>query len=595
MDADDDSIGGSRSCCNSTISEPERISLLSEESLTGSLENQPHDEYGVADNIQNADHRQETANSHRDGGDGPGANNSAAQAAKAVDIAERTERWNPSTPSRPASLATTTSDELYTGDERRVFLHAGPPPPDYAQAIAQQESGLSGQPVEDGLYDSEDVSADHGEHRVWKFHRASWKKVALFSLGLYGALVTVALLLLAKPFRKITTRSNLYPLDHPLRSNAPQGFHKSTPQCHFNSYSEFESLTWLDPKAFEFIDTVKPSEYEELGNVVISGCIEIRPAPYGQNAPIEVITNIAKTSNWEAEIPSWETSRDDMLHIYSPAKDPGLLPSLGHSDLKRRGSNEYPCLDMWVGIYVKTSLENFTVHTENLNIDIGAFPSFDKEDWSFRVRDHSFIYSKMGNITAKYWNSRVAHFRTQHGSITGRFGLNDALTLDTNEGDIRVKIQHEAPVQNRYYNSAYPSNPRANLTTLSGSGRQSLEMYQDLDQLYFASVMDLGYPYLLNSYHSSQSGSIHLQTGDLWEGMMHATSVDGSIYFTGEELNVLPGFVDDIPVGTKTKHLWAKKGKFDGSIVIEAPRGNTSVCADDHDSCKGGSLVLQSI
>ena len=365
MEADDGNERN-RSYCSSIASALERNSLLSTESLSESRED-PQD-----------------SESH-----GHGTNSSAAQAAKAVDIAGGNNTWAPSTPSRPASLATS-SDSLYAADERQALLDAGPPPPDYAQATARQEPVTSGPGDEESLHVAqEDISSADLSHHTWKSHHwkgsvnRRWKSVCLLSLGIYCVLTIMIFVFRSTLLRSPTTRLSLFPPDHPSSNHGrPQNFHKRTKQCHFDSYTEFQYFGWLDPETFSFIDTVQESDYEDFGEVSISGHVELRPAPYGQSDPIQVIANFATTSSWQARIPKWDFS-SGTLRIYSSPSDGGTRSTTKHSDLRRSTSKGGACLDIWVGIYIQTQLDNFTLHTESMHVDIGAPPSYEEDLGAF--------------------------------------------------------------------------------------------------------------------------------------------------------------------------------------------------------------------
>ena len=163
--------------------------------------------------------------------------------------------------------------------------------------------------------------------------------------------------------------------------------------------------------------------------------------------------------------------------------------------------------------------------------------------------------------------------------------LNDDLSLETKSGDIAVAIRHEAPHEKRYL-SARPPNTQANLSTITTSGEQRLQIRHGLNGLYWAGILGLGYPYLLNSTHYSHTGSISLRTTDMWEGKVHATSVNGSIDLRGGEVELLSDPVDGIPFGKDSKHVWAKKGSYDGKTIIETANGNISFCADHYFGCE---------
>jgi hypothetical protein len=323
---------------------------------------------------------------------------------------------------------------------------------------------------------------------------------------------------------------------------------------------------------------VQESDYEDFGNVSISGHVEIRPAPYGQSDAIVVITNFAKTSTWRAGIPKRDL-RSDKLRIYHSPSDASTPLKTEHSDLRRSTATGGACLDIWVGIYVQTQLDNFTLHTETMHVDIGASPFYQKGLWSFRIRNKSRIYSKRGDVTASHWDGRIAHVTSERGSITGKYRLNDHLSLETKSGDISVDIWHEAAAEQKYL-SSHPPNTPANLSTVTSSGDQNLRISQGTITLDWARTRGLGYPYLLNSSHYSRTGSINVQTGSMWEGKVHATSVNGSINLRGGKLELLPNPADGIPIGEHSKHVWAKKGNFEGAMRIETANGNISLCAD---------------
>ena len=242
---------------------------------------------------------------------------------------------------------------------------------------------------------------------------------------------------------------------------------------------------------------------------------------------------------------------------------------------------------MWIGIYIRTPLDRFEISTDSMNIDIGLSRSYDRTGrWSFRIRDHSRILSNHGNITTSYWDSRDAYVKSERGSIRGKYGLNNNLRLETDTGDIEVDIQQQAAHKHNYLDS-HPPNVPANLTTITGSGKQVVKLKQGGEALW------TDYPYkgngwfpenggefLIASSHSSKAGSISLETGTLWEGGIHAKSTNGSINFTGDDLRFIsnPG---NGTGGNKPNDVWARKGNGESAMMIETREGDVLLRAND--------------
>lgn len=572
MEAGDSNGVTTRRYCSSIISEIGQASVLSAGTLTDSLDDSHSDE--------NTD---ESLDSQDDDDQSREATSSATQAAKAVDIAEETDSWDPRTPSRLASLASTSSEDLYGVDDRRPFLSAPTPPPDYDQATAQQGSFPWGAGSNGGITngdEDEDLPLELVSRRSSKRRRWSWKAIVLSGLGLYCTIATVLLFLRPKHKHiELAKQDPIYP-DHPYRNfGKPEVFHQSTSRCHFNSYTPFLDFGWLDLDSFSFNDTVQESDYWQFGNVTVSGRIEIRPAPYIQRSAIHMIVNYATTSTWRAPVPQWHFE-SDTFRLYTSLSSYAFPSVAEHKELKRGISSEAECLDIFVGMYVKVPMNEFTVQTESSNIDIGQPASFSFKEWSFRIRNESLIHTKRGNVTVGYWDSRNAQFRTDRGSISGTFGLNDHLSIETKEGDITVELVHQPALEEEYLDTHPPKTP-ANLSTFTGSGDQEVTIMQPPGNLNRTTIPGLEYKYLLNSSHYSEYGSVKVQIGEQWEGEVHASSVNGSIELAGEELEEIPAPVDGGSDQTNVNHAWAKKGGHPGLTTIEAPRGNISLCVRD--------------
>jgi hypothetical protein len=415
-----------------------------------------------------------------------GPNTHAAQAAKAIDMAGG-DSWQPTTPSRPASLATTNSNLYHP--ESQTPLDDGPAPPDYAQATAQQAPVQPRYADEESLYSTaSDLASVDWYHylrktRRWKILvKRHWKSFSLLTLCICCILLTGILIIQSKTHQEVEAKLGLFFPDYPRKSHGrPKDFHQSTANCRFDSYHDFLRFGWIDPEAFAFVETLRELDFPDFGSVSISGNVEVRPAPYGQKSPIEVAISFATTGTWH-DIPAYVVMTSDGLHIYPPSAADDSNSYAKHTDLKRHTAKEDVCLDVWVGIYVKTQLDSFSITTENLHVDIGHPYSLNRESWSFRIRNESHIHTRRGNVTTSYWDSRDAYIASESGSIKGTYGLHNNLKLETESGDIKVDIRQQAsPFQG--YLDTHPPNTPSNLSTRTDSGKQFLRLTQDLVEL----------------------------------------------------------------------------------------------------------------
>lgn len=565
------SNAGTPNYCDSVLSDPDHESLLSVHSIATS-----------------------SSTAQRGVTESQDPTTPAAQAAKAIDLAED-GTWTPATPatpSRPASMLTASSD-------RHVDA-----PPDYAQATAQQSPVHSQPGDEESLFLAEDGSAtlnlfSHTQKSmgVKRLLRRHWKRLCLLNLAIYCILTTIILIAGLVALRKALfqpenppVKFDNFPPDHPLNQrSSPETFHQSTPQCQFDTYpSDYYYFAWIDPTNFTFQEDIQPSDYlgyRDPGEISISGNIDVRPAPYGQEDPIEVIISFATTSTFQAGFPEWHKDSETLRIYRSPSPD--LLSSqVKHRDLKRNiPSEEKACLDIFVGIYIKTQLDNFSLHTENLHIDIGHSRSYERGWWSFRIRDNSYIHSEGGNITTSNWDSRNANVTSGSGSIKGTYGVNDNLHLQTNSGEIEVDIWQQAAHEKGYL-STHPPNTPANFSTITGSGKQTLRIWQALNPIYWAGILGLGWPFSMRSSHHSDSGSISIESGGYWEGQIHAKSTNGSISLRGKDLHVLPDPTGDIRFGKESNETWARKGSLAGEMLIESREGEISLCTEAAWECE---------
>lgn len=511
--------------------------------------------------------------------------------------------------STPVSL----EDSYYSDRENRVcstddltILDAGPAPPDYNQATAHRNAAQTRPADEESLYAASERNPPRNgslpapkPQSIRRFLRQHWKRICLLNLLLYSLLATVLLcvgLVLSRKttFRQsdVVQRLDIFPPDHPLNNRFHQErFHKNTTECVFTSFPEdFSFFGWLDPDDFSFEESLLASDYanyHNLDNVSITGNVEVRPAPYGSSEAIEVIISYAANSAWRAGIPDWHfNSNLGSLKIQAPlSPDPlvsqdkglGFIPS---ADPTAGETNGRACLDVWVGIYVQTQLDNFNLETENLHIDIGSFESYQRAFFSFRIRNESHIHTQNGNITTSDWDARNANFTSESGSIKGEFGLNDNLHLRTESGDIVAEIWQKAAHEKKYLDTHPPGTP-ANLTTTTGSGKQSISIDQGLNEIYWGERLGYGYPFLLQSLHHSSSGVISVAAGMYWGGKMHATSNRGSIDLSGVNVQIGPGPVDDIARGDESSNVWASKGVWDSSMLLETRDGDIRVCVED--------------
>lgn len=230
---------------------------------------------------------------------------------------------------------------------------------------------------------------------------------------------------------------------------------------------------------------------------------------------------------------------------------------------------------------MQTPFYDFNLQSENLEIDIGQFRSFDrKQAWSFRVSGDSEIHTNRGNITTSYWDARNANVTSDKGSLKGIYGLNNNINLETKSGDIEVDIWQSAAEEREYLDS-HPKDIPANLTTTTGPGKQTLRIFQEFWPSLRSNRLESQSVFLLNSTHSSDTGTISIEPEMYWEGKIHAKSTNGSIDFHKDELHFLPDPVDAIAHSDDWKHVWAERGTTGSLMRIETREGDINLCAPE--------------
>ncbi|KAK3073737.1 hypothetical protein LTR53_004434 [Teratosphaeriaceae sp. CCFEE 6253] len=206
--------------------------------------------------------------------------------------------------------------------------------------------------------------------------------------------------------------------------------HPHSEVCPFKWYSDAMFFDFDHPNNFSFSEIMDPAIYMTGG---ISGSVWIFPAPAEQEVDIRVWISYASTEPW---------SVNKMDYGYSAGALQLRFPQMAKSDDTQVLR---PCLDVSVGIYVKTTvaLDNLAVTTQHLDIQAGqgasGFSRFSAVSQTWAVDSAAFT-SEHGSVKMAIWHTRETRIETRSGSIGGSYGLGDLLSVRTRSGGISIKV-----------------------------------------------------------------------------------------------------------------------------------------------------------
>lgn len=319
---------------------------------------------------------------------------------------------------------------------------------------------------------------------------------------------------------------------------------------------------------FTFVEAIDPSPNSDISDIQVSGNIDVRPAPYDQSEPVMVWISLATTSPWEVVRPVGDYL-DDGFVMRFPELERTDGHDVAHAPSQSRAGKR-ACLDFYIGIYVRQSLDSWHMSSTHGNINIGYPPSFDPElNWRFYVLNDIRISTTKGNISADYVTSRVVELQATQGSIKGNYSFDDSMSVTTTSGEIDVLINQSARRRPRTNPSKLES------STVSGDIRLSLH-HEELPEDWIPRMEQ----YNLESHHHSHSGTISLNyTG--YQGAMTAATEDGSIDIHGTELESCTA-----DPGGRLSEGAAKKcvtrGSLNSTSLVESVSGDIEASLGDH-------------
>lgn len=411
--------------------------------------------------------------------------------------------------------------------------------------------------------------------------RRRWKAVFLLNLVILSCIaITVLSVRLAKSSNLPSEWDVFFPSDHPEKNLIfPEKYHRSTAECPLHEYTDFIAVPVYDLGNFSFSEVMDPHDNPEFSHGKINGNLEIRPAPYGQEASIEVWLNVATTKSWKGGVPDIRRSRNE-LQINFPKYLQRVATSQDHEYREAP-----PCMDVWVGIYVSPGLENLHVKSDNLDVDVG-YPRSMKTHrmWTLRVANATTV-SAVRDVSVSSLDSRMTSIETINGSVSGFFILYDSLSVTSQHGYIYAEIvqafathknssRRQADLAAQGYSRLRDPDTPSVLRTMTGIGQQSIVLLQ---QLRDWSNLPRGYdPYGLNSYHYSSSGSITLEYSPWWVGNIDGTAVNGSIELDCDGIEVL--FSDDYHIEAR-RRLDYRSGV--SNLTFYTQQGNVSMFLED--------------
>lgn len=509
------------------------------------------------------------------------------QTMKALEAAAEAD----STATLPTASNTTISPALSFrgsgGWPRAVFEHtpildAGPAPPDYSQATVYRTFTQSDayrrrgreEPVlraaEDDSNEPDLAFLSDSRKGSGKYIRRNWSQICLLNLAMYSLVVAVTLILrhiatrTEKPSPSTRGLSPSYP-DHPsytMRPERNERFHKNTSECSFDSFLRRGYAYSFGTTNFSFVEAMETVEHPDFIDSRVSGRIEIRPAPYSQIYPVDVWISVATTAPWKVA----DLNVDEIKDGWS-MRFPVLERAADTDGTGRRGRSEtqqQPCLDFWVGVYVKHTYETWELHSTHANIEIGYPKSFDADmNWWFMVLNQTRISTTKGDIAASFLDSPETDLRVTSGSITGNYSLSKSMNFTTTSGDIDVIVNQ----------SAARKKTLSKLTSSTTTGDTHLLLTQEELPEDWVPRMD---QYNLQSHHQSQSGTISLDYSG-WEGALTGTTSNGSVDIGGTDFEYCSSAEGAISNAAGSQDVCVVKGSLNSTSRIECVDGNIKV------------------
>ncbi|KAF2738787.1 hypothetical protein EJ04DRAFT_549683 [Polyplosphaeria fusca] len=430
------------------------------------------------------------------------------------------------------------------------------------------------------------------------------------ALLLVIALAAIVAALLHKETREIKVSPLPIPAD-PAQSNAPQ---KEYPirwpsKCGKDYNTATEEFDYASPSDF----TVEEGLHQLDGPFRrVSGWIHVVQAPESQ-APGTIRAKLAYAVSSSVDTSSIKYSYSSSgLTVGEPSIPDGF-------DGVRSGT---ACLGVSIVVYMSSGveLENFRVQSTHLGMQI-----HDGVDLS--VTNSTWISLTTGTLDAPPFNSRETRLNTIAGSISGKYALQDILTITTKSGSVNVNVEPKEKAEDG------PEAAIFEATSLSGSIRAEFERkhipardYQVKVDTKVGSVdgsfihgskteltsvagfltaditpfrggsyastfytsttsgqtnINIKAPYVktegsmtkLESKHESKSGAIELAYPQEWEGHLQGKTLNGQLHLQGRDLNLIDEGTE-IPGGS---HVEATKGTGDSELEFGTLTGEIKV------------------
>jgi hypothetical protein len=343
----------------------------------------------------------------------------------------------------------------------------------------------------------------------------------------------------------------------------------------------------------------------------VQGWIHIAKAPSDQ-APGTVQARMSYAVSSSVDVNSVRhSSKANGLTIGDPSFPDGF-------DGKSTGT---ACLGMSVVLYMASgaTLDTLTIASTHMGMQVhpGA---------NFSVTDSTSISLTTGTLDAAVLNSRQTHLRTISGSISGKYSLNDLVSINTKSGSVNIDVEPKAAVEGSsnpavfmidslsssirvdfhrkhiperdyqtYINTtvgsvdgAFIHGSRTEINSVAGVVTADLLPFKSGD---IASTINththsgqtkltVRTPYKaknvpmtgLTSLHKSTSGGLDVTYPQEWSGHVDGTSLSGALHIQGKDLELIkennePG----------KNHVEAKKGDGGSRMAFETVSGGCEV------------------
>lgn len=505
----------------------------------------------------------------------------------------------------------------------------------------------NGQPqsMRDGRADEErGTSARASQSPTRRGWQRRWQRVGgccrpTSILNIFLALLVIGLILLLARVTRQASRSGVpsggdHKYKLPVQDGGGNGdigrdnnrtipAHPANSRCAFNFYSESISFDFKDPGSFSFTEMMKPASYMPGG---ISGNIWILPAPADQDVPIRVWVSYATTEPIHITNMDYDFTHES-LQLRFPKMEKSYTGYAGKS-----------CMDVGVGIYVRSDVElgDWQTSTANLNVEVeeGLFGSKTNLAASgLWLANTTTINAVAGHVKMAYWSSRKTVVDVVSGSVSGTYALRDLLSIRTRSGSIKVKVEPKSvsatkpapaeftavsssgsvqidfPLDGEIPDRDYRTRVESSSSSVSGTYiHGSTTIFQTNSGSIHADVL----PYYakpdeastlrtetssgttnlcllppfkqagsaisrLHSHHLSTSGSINLAYPQEWEGTIEGETTSGSINLKGKDVHT---YYD----GAKSaygKRLVARKGHGNSKLGFRSYSGSVTLKVGD--------------